>query len=358
VQDFLTGFASLFQGMWVTGVNLVTRRKITEQYPYVRRTVSPRYRGLFYLPYNEETKRLNCTGCTLCEQACPTNVISMTKLGSGKHGGVSEFNMDLGRCMFCNLCIEACPFDAIYMGPEYELASSDRNASKFDIIHLAQGGAPAVEQNIRTVTALLEAEAAEKAAKAAAKPAAGGAHGAAPAAPRPRPERPAAEGNAEAAACGTVETAPAAPRPRPERPVEAESTEASASGTKEAGPATPFRATNAAAAALRAGAAGSAAAPAVPAESSDTPAGPEAASSSAVAPAAGTGHEDSAAVPVDAGATALATAAGNGDADAPASAPAPTVSSWNGDEATAVAGEAPQGAPAHQPADESKAATE
>jgi len=167
LQDFLTGFVSLFQGMWVTAVNLVARRKITEQYPYERRTVSPRYRGLFYLPYNEETHRLNCTGCTLCEQACPTNVISMTKLGSGKHGGVSEFDMDLGRCMFCNLCIEACPFEAIYMGPAYELASTDRNASKFDIIHLATGGAPSVEQNIKTITALLAAEAAEKAAKAA-----------------------------------------------------------------------------------------------------------------------------------------------------------------------------------------------
>src|SRR5579859_503295 len=116
IVDFCTGFASFFQGMWVTAVNLVARRKVTLQYPYERREVSPRYRGLFYLPYDPEAKRLKCTGCTLCEQACPTNVISMVKLASGKHGGVSEFDMDLGRCMFCNLCIEACPFEAIYMG--------------------------------------------------------------------------------------------------------------------------------------------------------------------------------------------------------------------------------------------------
>lgn len=193
LQDFATGFASLFQGMWITAVNLVARRKITEQYPYERRTVSARYRGLFYLPYNEETKRLNCTGCTLCEQACPTKVISMTKLGSGKHGGVSEFNMDLGRCMFCNLCIEACPFEAIYMGPGYELASTDRDASKFDIIRLATGGAPAVEQSMRTITALLEAEAAEKAEKAAKAAAAKAAAAAASAAPDgTAPGRPAA----------------------------------------------------------------------------------------------------------------------------------------------------------------------
>jgi NADH-quinone oxidoreductase chain I len=167
LRDFLTGFASFFKGMKVTVINLVARDKITVQYPYERVTVSPRYRGLFYLPYDEEAKRLKCTGCTLCEQACPTNVISMTKLGAGKHGGVSEFDMDLGRCMFCNLCIEACPFDAIYMGPEYELASYDRNASVFRIADLSQGGAPAVEQNVRTITELLAVEEAAKAAKAA-----------------------------------------------------------------------------------------------------------------------------------------------------------------------------------------------
>lgn len=167
--DFLHGFLSIFKGMGVTWHNLVGREKITVQYPYERVQVSPRYRGLFYLPYDEEAKRLKCVGCTLCAQACPTNVISMTKLGAGKHAGVSEFNMDLGRCMFCNLCIEACPFEAIYMGPAYELASNRRDASFFRIEDLAQGGKRAVEQNITTIEAALAAEAAEKAAKASAR---------------------------------------------------------------------------------------------------------------------------------------------------------------------------------------------
>jgi len=163
--DFLTGFWSFFKGMRVTLTNLVGRRKITLQYPYERTQVSPRYRGLFYLPYDEEAKRLKCVGCTLCEQACPTNVISMTKLGAGKHAGVSEFNMDLGRCMFCNLCVEACPFEAIYMGPAYELASYDRNASVFHIADLAQGGRAAVLTNNATIAEALREEAAKKAAR-------------------------------------------------------------------------------------------------------------------------------------------------------------------------------------------------
>src|SRR5947207_5258125 len=166
VSDFLTGFASFFKGMAVTFKNLVGREKITVQYPFERVEVSPRFRGLFYLPYDEDAKRLKCVGCTLCEQACPTNVISMNKLGAGKHAGVDEFDMDLGRCMFCNLCIEACPFEAIYMGPAYELAAYQRDASMFRINDLAQGGAKAVEINNATIAAALAEEAAKKSAAA------------------------------------------------------------------------------------------------------------------------------------------------------------------------------------------------
>ncbi len=168
---FIDGLVTLFNGMVVTWRNL-WRPKITVRYPYQRRPVPPRYRGLFYLKWNEEKQRLNCVGCTLCAQACPTDVISMVKLGKGTHAGVSEFTMDLGRCMFCNLCVEACPFDAIYMGPNYELASERRDVSLFRIADLAQGGEEAVRKNIETIERLLAEE--EKAKPAHAAHAAGG----------------------------------------------------------------------------------------------------------------------------------------------------------------------------------------
>ena len=169
VSDFLGGFVSFLKGMKITFANLVGREKITVQYPYEVAPVSPRWRGLFYLPLTEDKSRLKCVGCTLCEQACPTKVITMTKLGTGKHAGVSEFTMDLGRCMFCNLCIEACPFDAIYMGPIYELASTDRNACVFTIEGLTPGGAESVERNNTNIAAALAEEEVKKAAAAAEK---------------------------------------------------------------------------------------------------------------------------------------------------------------------------------------------
>lgn len=185
ISEFFGGFLSIFRGLGVTFGNLVGRRKITELYPYEKPIMPPRYRGLFYLPYDAGAERLKCVGCTLCEQACPTRVISMTKLGTGKHAGVNEFTMDLGRCMFCNLCIEACPFDAIYMGPAYELASTHRDASVFRIEDLAQGGQKAVLANNETISKALLEEAAKKAAAAAAPPSASPKHNAHAADPEP-----------------------------------------------------------------------------------------------------------------------------------------------------------------------------
>jgi len=172
LHDCISGFNSFLKGMSVTLSNLLRREKITVLYPYEKVDIAPRYRGLFVLPFNEDTKRLNCTGCTLCIQACPTNVISLTKHGAGKHGGISDFQMDLGRCMFCNLCVEACPFEAIEMTTAFELASTHRDICVFPLTALAQGGADSVRRNDETITTALATEAAAKEAAAKAKAAA------------------------------------------------------------------------------------------------------------------------------------------------------------------------------------------
>mgnify|MGYP002869703992 CR=1 FL=1 len=160
VRDSLNKFLRVFEGMVLT-LRHVGRPKVTIKYPYERRPVSPRLRGNFYLKWNEEKERLNCTGCNKCAQACPTDVISMNKFATG----VDEFVMDLGRCMFCGLCVEACPYDSLYSNDRYEFATTKQEGCVFRIEDLAQGGAENVARNAKTLHDIVAAKAARRAAR-------------------------------------------------------------------------------------------------------------------------------------------------------------------------------------------------
>ncbi|MDT8448290.1 MAG: NADH-ubiquinone oxidoreductase-F iron-sulfur binding region domain-containing protein [bacterium] len=49
----------------------------------------------------------DCTGCSLCEKACPTDAIT----GEPKVAGSYEINMD--KCINCSMCVEVCKPDCI-----------------------------------------------------------------------------------------------------------------------------------------------------------------------------------------------------------------------------------------------------
>lgn len=126
--------SSFVSGMRLTGKYFVSPRKIlTQQYPENRETlyIAPRFRGQVTLPHDENNEH-KCTGCTLCEKACPNGSIqiitAVDDLGDGKtRKKLDKWVYNLGMCTMCNQCIEACPSDAIIMNNEFEHSVFDKN---------------------------------------------------------------------------------------------------------------------------------------------------------------------------------------------------------------------------------------
>ena len=142
LQKKVSGLISLVKGMGVTISYFVNPgRIITQQYPENRESLRmmDRFRGHLVMIHDENNQH-RCTGCGICEKACPNGTISVlttTDLTGRKVLG--RYIYRLSQCTLCNLCTESCPFGAITMGREFELAVYDRRLLTF-VLNKTQGG--------------------------------------------------------------------------------------------------------------------------------------------------------------------------------------------------------------------------
>ena len=134
-KELFGGFFSLCVGMKVTLYYFITtlKTRITQQYPdnRSRLELAERFRGMLVLDHDANNQN-KCTGCTMCEMACPNGTIKIVtdteELPEGKkRKKLDKYVYDLGMCTFCGQCVEACPQDAIRMINAFEHSVYDRS---------------------------------------------------------------------------------------------------------------------------------------------------------------------------------------------------------------------------------------
>ncbi len=121
-QNIKDAATSIFEGFTITLSHMV-RKPVTIQYP--DRTALPvtdmmPERSRSYLRVDIDI----CTACLLCERACPIDCIKITAGKDEKLGRVlTQFDIDMAKCMYCGLCTEPCPTGSIHFIPVFERAT-------------------------------------------------------------------------------------------------------------------------------------------------------------------------------------------------------------------------------------------
>jgi NADH-quinone oxidoreductase subunit I len=123
-SNIRSAVTSTFEGMSVTA-SWMFRRPMTIQYPDkiakpIQETLPDSYRGVLEVDLDR------CTGCLICQRACPIGCIDISVCKNPVTGtrDLEKFNIDIGLCMYCGLCAEACNFDALVHTSEFEATVS------------------------------------------------------------------------------------------------------------------------------------------------------------------------------------------------------------------------------------------
>jgi NADH-quinone oxidoreductase subunit I len=131
-------FAPLIGGLKITTkhmLNMSKRNEFVVQYPeQTRVSRTENYRGVHRLNRDEQG-RVACTGCFMCETACPAHCIHIEADEApwpDREKYPIKFEIDELRCIYCGMCEEACPVDAIELTTEYHMVGKTRAEMVFD----------------------------------------------------------------------------------------------------------------------------------------------------------------------------------------------------------------------------------
>lgn len=113
-SDIWLGVSTVSIGMWITFKHLF-KKNITVQYP---RQALPMYEHTRAQLYNHID---DCGYCMGCSRVCPVNIFTIKGVRAGpeedlgilpdgkpKKIHVTQFDIDMSKCLYCGLCVEEC----------------------------------------------------------------------------------------------------------------------------------------------------------------------------------------------------------------------------------------------------------
>ncbi len=121
--------------MFVEVLTHLFRKPATEAYPFGPSTAPEGIRGMI------EFFAEKCVGCRLCMKDCPSDAITITKVGDKKFE--ATFNLD--SCMYCAQCVDSCNKGALASSSKYELAQLDKSRLRITFSVKEKETAPADE---------------------------------------------------------------------------------------------------------------------------------------------------------------------------------------------------------------------